>query len=74
MRPIAESSTEKVLSDAVHRARQELGRQPELLAATLSMIGDLYSGLGQTATADSLVGEALAMQERFSANQRPIAH
>jgi serine/threonine-protein kinase len=58
-------STEKVLGGAVLRARQELGRQPELLAATLSMIGDLYGALGRTSTSDSLNSEALAMQEHL---------
>jgi eukaryotic-like serine/threonine-protein kinase len=59
-------SAEKVLADATDRAERELDNDPETLASSLSMLGDLHSALGQTARADSLLGRALAIQERLS--------
>jgi serine/threonine-protein kinase len=52
----------KVLGDAARRAERELQRDPETLAATLSMLGDLYTALGDLPAADSLLARALALQ------------
>ena len=57
-------SAENLLGDAARRAERELSRNPEMLAATLSTIGDLYFGLGKFGTADSILTRALALQER----------
>jgi tetratricopeptide (TPR) repeat protein len=61
-----EVSAAKVLADAADRAERELGNDPRTLASMLSMLGDLYSALGQTGRADSLLDRALAIQERLS--------
>ena len=58
-------STATVLADATLRAQHELGGNPEMLAAALSELGDLYGGLGLVATADSLLLRALTMQEKL---------
>lgn len=59
-------SADAVLGDATRRAERELSRDPEMLAATLSMLGELYSGLGRTGSADSLLSRALTIQQGLS--------
>ncbi|HEV8150456.1 MAG TPA: serine/threonine-protein kinase [Gemmatimonadales bacterium] len=66
-------SAEMLLGDAASRARIELENQPELLAATLSMVGDLRSAIGQIAPADSLLRQALAIQEQTGKPSRDLA-
>jgi tetratricopeptide (TPR) repeat protein len=66
-------SAEMLLGDAARRARIELANQPELLAATLSMVGDLASGIGQAATADSLLTQAQAIQAASGRPTRDLA-
>lgn len=53
-----------VVRDAVVRAESELRNQPEMLAAALSVLGDLLTSLHQTSAADSLLVRALTMQQR----------
>lgn len=53
-----------VVRDAVARAESDLRNQPEMLAAALSVLGDLLTSLHQNSAADSLLARALAMQER----------
>ncbi len=62
-----------LLDDAARRARVGLSAQPDVLAATLSMIGDLEIGIGQEAPADSLLGEALGIQQRAATPSRDLA-
>ena len=62
-----------LLDDAARRAHVGLGTQPDVLAATLSMIGDLEIGIGQQARADSLLGEALGIQQRLGLPSRDLA-
>jgi serine/threonine protein kinase len=59
----AEVSATTVLRDAALRAERELGNRPEMLAATLSILGDFQTSLGEWAAADSLLGRALTIQE-----------
>ena len=56
-------SAEMLLGDAVRRAKLELAGEPEVLAATLSLFGDLHYAVGQRSVADSLLSQALAIQE-----------
>ncbi|HUG35866.1 MAG TPA: serine/threonine-protein kinase, partial [Candidatus Limnocylindrales bacterium] len=60
-----EVSAERMLRDAARRAERELEHQPEVLAASLSMLGGLHTNIGELQTADSLLGRALAVQERL---------
>jgi serine/threonine-protein kinase len=53
-----------VVRDAVARAESELRNQPEMLAAALSVLGDLLTSLHQTTAADSLLTRALTMQKQ----------
>jgi serine/threonine-protein kinase len=57
-------SADRVLDDAIQRARSELSDEPETLASLLSTFGDLQSALGNSAEADSLLVQALAIQDR----------
>jgi len=66
-------SAEMLLEDAARRARIELANQPELLAATLSMVGDLQAGIGRMGSADSLLTQALAIQETLGKPNRDLA-
>jgi serine/threonine-protein kinase len=66
-------SAAMLLDDAARRARIELAAQPELLGATLSMLGDFESGIGRIAVADTLLLEALRIQEREGAPARDRA-
>ena len=60
-----EISAEAVLRESGRRAERELRNQPETLAATLSLLGDMERNLGQWRMADSLLTRALAIQERL---------
>jgi hypothetical protein len=51
-------SAEKMLRDAARRAERELQGRPEMLAATLSVLGDLHTTLGEWRAADSLLARA----------------
>jgi serine/threonine-protein kinase len=62
-----EVSTTKMLDDAARRAERELNGDPQTLASTLSLLGELQSSLGEARIADSLLGRALAIQERLPA-------
>ena len=57
-----EVSAQKLLGEAAVRARLELRSRPEMLAATLSILGDFHTTLGEWSRADSLLSEALAIQ------------
>ena len=58
-------SAEKLLNDAELVTERELLQQPASRAASLSLLGDLHTALGQPASADSLFGQALSIQERL---------
>jgi serine/threonine-protein kinase len=60
-----EVSTESMLRQAALRAERELRTRPEMLAATLSILGDFHTTLGDWATADSLLTRALRIQARI---------
>lgn len=60
-----EVSAQKVLGDAATRAQRELGNRPEMLAAVLSLIGDFHTSLGEWRAADSLLTQALKIQEQL---------
>ena len=55
-------SAPKLLGEAAVRARLELQNRPEMLGATLSILGDFHTTLGEWSRADSLLSEALALQ------------
>jgi serine/threonine-protein kinase len=55
-----------MVSEAARRADLELQDQPATLAATLSVLGDLQTSLAEWQAADSLLGRALAIQERLN--------
>lgn len=57
-------NSSSVVRDAVAKAESDLRNQPEMLAAALSVLGDLFTSLHQNSAADSLLARALAMQER----------
>jgi serine/threonine-protein kinase len=59
-------SAEKMLRDAARRAERELQGRPEMLAATLSVLGDLHTTLGEWRAADSLLARAQTVQEGLS--------
>jgi tetratricopeptide (TPR) repeat protein len=52
-----------VLRDAARRAQSELRNQPEMLAASLSILGGLLTSVGEHDAADSLLARALSIQE-----------
>ncbi|HEV8600514.1 MAG TPA: serine/threonine-protein kinase [Gemmatimonadales bacterium] len=66
-----EVSAKTLLGDAALRADRELRDRPEMLAATLSLLGDFHTTLGEWRAADTLLARALAIQERLHA--RPSA-
>jgi eukaryotic-like serine/threonine-protein kinase len=57
-----EVSTKKLLADAVLRAERELTGRPDMLGATLSVLGDFHTTVGEWATADSLLSRAQSIQ------------
>ena len=57
-----EVSTKKLLADAVLRAEQELTGRPDMLGATLSVLGDFHTTVAEWATADSLLSRAHSIQ------------
>jgi serine/threonine-protein kinase len=58
-----EVSAEKMLRDAARRADRELRGRPEMLAATLSVLGDFHTILGEWGAADTLLTRAQELQE-----------
>jgi serine/threonine-protein kinase len=58
-------SARQMVSEAARRAELELRGQPETLAATLSVLGDLQTSLAEWRAADSLLGRALEIQSRL---------
>jgi len=58
-------SAAQVLAGSARQAERELHEQPETLAATLSVLGDLNTSIGEMSTADGLIGRAQAIQERL---------
>jgi len=59
-------STRKLLADAATRAARELQSRPEMLAATLSILGDFHTTVGEWHAADTLLTRALEIQQRLS--------
>jgi serine/threonine-protein kinase len=53
-----EVSASKLLGEAAVRAERELSNRPEMLAATLSILGDFHTTLGEWRTAVSLLSVA----------------
>jgi serine/threonine-protein kinase len=62
-----EISAASLLGVASRRAATELQGRPEVLASILSVLGDLHAAVGQSGPADSLLTQALAIQERLPA-------
>lgn len=58
-----EVSARKLLGAAVTRAERELRTRPEMLGATLSILGDFHTTLGEWMRADSLLTRAGEIQE-----------
>jgi serine/threonine-protein kinase len=58
-------SARHMVMEAARRAELELRDQPETLAATLSVLGDLQTSLAEWQAADSLLERALGIQERL---------
>jgi serine/threonine-protein kinase len=59
-----EVSASKILGEAAVRAERELAQRPEMLAATLSILGDFHTTLGEYRTADSLLSIAQKIQDQ----------
>ncbi len=59
-----EVSASKLLGEAAVRAERELSNRPEMLAATLSILGDFHTTLGEWKTADSLLTIAQRIQDQ----------
>jgi serine/threonine-protein kinase len=59
-----EVSASKLLGEAAVRADRELADRPEMLGATLSLLGDFHTRLGDWNTADSLLRRAQTIQDR----------
>ena len=57
-----EVSARKLLGEAALRAERELAGRPEMLAATVSLLGDFHTTLGEWQAADSLLARAEALQ------------
>ena len=62
-----EVSASKLLGEAALRADRELADRPEMLAATLSLLGDFHTRLGEWKMADSLLTRAQLVQDRSNA-------
>ena len=60
-----EVSAKKLLGEAAIRAERELSPRPEMLAATLSILGDFHTTLGDWNKADSLLRRAIDLQQRL---------
>ena len=58
-----EVSTKKLLADAALRADRELQGRPEMLGATLSLLGDFHTTVGEWKAADTLLARAQAIQQ-----------
>src|SRR6185503_7902726 len=61
-----EVSTQKLLAEAALRAERELADRPDMLGATLSILGDFQTTVGEWSTADTLLARAQAIQERLT--------
>jgi serine/threonine-protein kinase len=59
-------SARHMVMEAARRAELELRDQPETLAATLSVLGDLQTSLAEWQAADSLLRRALGIQTRLN--------
>ena len=59
-----EVSAAKLLGEAAVRAERDLAHRPEMLAASLSILGDFHTTLGEWRTADSLLSRAQRIQDR----------
>ena len=57
-----EVSTKKLLADAVLRAERELTGRPDMLGATLSVLGDFHTTVSEWTTANSLLSRAQSIQ------------
>jgi tetratricopeptide (TPR) repeat protein len=66
-----EVSTKKLLADAALRAERELRGRPDMLGATLSLLGDFHTTVGEWTAADSLLARAQAILQPLS--ERPSA-
>jgi len=60
-----------ILQSELRRAETELHNQPEMLAASLSTLGELFANIGQVAAAESLLVRALAIQQAAGAPAGP---
>lgn len=69
----SEVSATRMLSDAGRRAEVELSNDPRTLASMLSMLGEMQATLGMSRVADSMLGRALAIQERLSDRSPELA-
>jgi serine/threonine-protein kinase len=61
-----EVSTKKLLADAALRADRELRSRPDLLGATLSLLGDFHTTVGEWKAADTLLARAYNLQEQYT--------
>jgi len=61
-----EVSTKKLLADAALRADRELRSRPDLLGATLSLLGDFHTTVGEWKAADTLLARAYDLQQKVS--------
>ena len=59
-----EVSASKLLGEGAVRAERELAHRPEMLAATLSILGDFHTTLGEWRIADSLLTLAQTIQDQ----------
>jgi serine/threonine-protein kinase len=59
------ASAAQLFAAAERQAERELAARPETLAATLSVLGDLETSIGETAAADRLLTRARELQERL---------
>ncbi|MGQ0702540.1 MAG: tetratricopeptide repeat protein [Gemmatimonadales bacterium] len=66
-----EISAAAILRNAVRRVETELRGQPEVYAASLSALGELYANLGARGPADSLFALALVIQEALPRATNP---
>lgn len=60
-----------ILQSELRRAETELHDQPEMLAASLSTLGELFANIGQVATAETLMVRALAIQQAAGRQSGP---
>jgi len=68
-----EVTASAILENAVRRTETELRDRPEMLAASLSTLGELFANIGRTATADSLLARARDMQQTHAPSSADLA-